>query len=221
MLMAVRGKLLSEAEKLDLFDALAPIAARRAGVSRRTQALLAGAGQDGPAKRWYVLMIQPGFDISVDNALGTARVERWMAAVKIEGKRRGGRKFQTFCPLVAAALPGYLFVRVAWESEAWHGLTSIEGVAGIIGGAMRPAPLQDKEIDRLRKRVEKDPTFIATLVNALKAGDDVRVDDGPFTGFEGVVNTLLGKGGRVKVDVDIFGRIATVDLDVAQISKSE
>lgn len=201
-----------QAEKLDEAQHL----------SRRTQALLASAGMSEPRwRRWYVLTLEHGADIPVDNALTNAAIPHWMATLGIKRKRRSHRKFQTFCPLITPAFPGYMFVHVAWFDETWEAFKRVEGVVGVVGRPMAPAPLPDKEFQKFRLRAERDPQFIAELSNELKIGDDVRVDDGPFASFPGVVSALNPKAARVSIDVHIFGRVVPVDLDLAQITKVE
>jgi len=217
--MALDRKQLSEATPVPTDRQTMRLDAARM-ISRRQQALLAAAGESGPCEpRWYVLTLVMGTDISVDNALTNAGIEHWMAVLTFKGKRRSGRKWQSFCSTVKAAFPGYMFVRVAWSEITWHGLKGIAGVGDVVGGAICPSPLQDKEMHRFRLRAEKDPQFIRKLVNALSEGDAVRIDTGPFSGCEGVVRTLFEKTARAGVDVDIFGRVATVDLELAQITK--
>jgi transcriptional antiterminator NusG len=191
-------------------------------VSRRQQALLAAAGESEPVlRRWYVLTIAGGEDILVDNALTNAGVEHWMAVEKLATKWRGGRKHQRFCAVVKPFFPGYMFVRVAWGEMTWHGLDGVNGVSGIVGGAMNPAPLSDKEFDKFRWHAENDPKFLKAMRNALDVGDLVRIDEGPFAHFEAVLVQLCEESARVRVEVELFGRATPVDLDLAQITKVE
>lgn len=195
-------------------------ALRERELSRRSQALLAAAGEAAPDRHWHVLLVGPACDNSVDNALTNAGVEHWMAARSIRRRRRGGRRHQAWSPIVAPALPGYLFVRVAWTPAAAAGLRGIDGVEAVIGGWECPSPLKDNELDKLRVRVEKDPEFLAVLLGALKEGDRVRLDDGPCAGFQGIV-TMLGAARRVRVEVDMFGRKVPLTVDVDGLTKAD
>lgn len=214
-MMRVDTKRLSEAQLTMLRER-----SEERGLSRRAQALLASAWESGPVTpRWYVLSVAPGEDIAVDNALANAGVEHWMATEKKTAKWRGGRRHQRFCAIVKPTFAGYMFVRVAWGEMAWKTLSGIEGVDGIVGGAISPAPLRDKEFDKFRARADEDPNFLRALSSALREGDAVRIDEGPFAHFAGIVLALFEKTSRAMVEVDIFGRKTPVDLELAQIEK--
>lgn len=192
----------------------------RIALRRREQAMLAAAGQAGPEARWYVLQVRNGADIAVDKALEDANIEHWMAAQTVEVRRRS--RYGSCRPVSRTVpfLPGYLFIRVVWCGPCWEALSGLKGVAGVIGSAERPAPVSDDRMLKLRAFVEKDPTSIKVLTNALVKGDKVRVDDGPFASFPGVVEAV-NTSGRALIEVMIFGRAVSVDLDLAQITKSE
>lgn len=187
-------------------------------LTRREQAMLAAAGMDGPAARWYVLRVENGADKAVDKALDDANVEHWMPVISVLPPRRSGRRKQRCEPVSISALPGYLFVKVVSCAAAWAGLKTIDGVVEPIGGADRPAPVSDKEITKLQVSIEKDPKAIAVLMNALMVGDRVTIDDGPFASFEAVV-LVLGDADRIRVEASLFGRLVPVDLDLAQVTK--
>lgn len=191
-------------------------------LSRRSQALLAAAGMSEPiARRWYVLTIEQGADIPVDNALTNSGVEHWMPSVKRSTKWRGGRRFQRFCPVVAPACPGYMFVHVEWVDGTWDGLKSVEGVVEVIGGPMSPSPLQDKDFTTFRALVNDDPNFLKKLTNALKVGDDVLIHEGLARGFIGIVRSLMEETGRLEVEVDASVGTFKADLSIAQVTKLE
>ncbi|MER9056438.1 transcription termination/antitermination protein NusG [Mesorhizobium sp. M0910] len=190
----------------------------RIALRRREHAMLAAAGMDGPEARWYVLRVDNGCDKAVDKALHKANVERVMLSIEVDAKRRGGRKHQSLEPCRAPAFPGYIFVHVVSCAATWAALRVIEGVVDPIGGADNPKPVKDREVLKFQARIENDPEAFAVLTNALKAGDRVAIDDGPFASFEAVV-LMLGDKHRIAVEVDIFGRPTPVDLDLAQVTK--
>lgn len=225
-MMAVRGKQLSEGNRVWLDGKGEPInvdrawqkSDRRIALSRREQAMLAAAGMDGPEARWYVLQVKRGMDAVVDKSLADANVECCMLTVRIAAKRRGRRKFQKNEAVDVPAFPGYLFVKVVSCPMAWGGLRTIDGVVGPIGGADRPDPILESEIIKLQAKIEKDPKAIAVLTNALLAGDHVVIDDGPFASFRAVV-LIVGDTDRIRVEASMFGRAVPLDLDLAQVTK--
>lgn len=190
----------------------------RIALRRREQAMLAAAGMDGPEARWYILRVAAGMDKAVDKALDDANVERWMPVTSVLPPRRSGRRKQRCEPVLIAALPGYLFIKVVSCAATWAGLKTIDGVVEPIGGADRPSPVSDKEINKLQVTIEKDPKAIAALTNALMVGDVVTIDSGPFASFEAVV-LVLGEAARIRVEASIFGRPVPIDLELAQVTK--
>lgn len=207
-----------DGEPIDTRRAL-DVARDRESLSRRQQALLAAAGESGPHRRWYVLTIAAGADKAVDNALAAARVERWMPVKEVEAKWRGGRKGRRPDPIIMPALPGYLFVKVANCAAAWAGLARIKGVLGVLGGADQPSPVSDDTVLKMRVFIDEDPEAIMVLTNALKVGDPVTIDAGPFAMFPGVVDEVRDNG-RLVVEAMVFGRATTIELDLAMVTKS-
>jgi transcriptional antiterminator NusG len=227
-MMAVNGKRLSDREHVWVDRSTGEIinvdrawqkSDKRIALTRREQALLAAAGMDGPEARWYVLRVEDRTDIAVDKLLGDAKIERWMAQETIVVRRRGRFGMMRPKPKTVPFLPGYIFVKVVWCDVCWHALMSLKGVVGILGGAYRPAPVAEDKMLKLRADVEHDPEAIRAMIKRFNPGDQVSVDDGPFASFPGVVEEV-GDNGRARIEVLIFGRVVSVDLDLAQISKS-
>lgn len=226
-MMAVRGKQLSESGRVWLDRNGDPISTdrawqasdRRITLSRREQAMLAAAGMDAPAARWYVLQVRTGLDAVVDKSLADARIERWMAQETIVVRRRGRFGMMRPAARTVPFLPGYIFVKVVWCAACWHALSGVKGVVGVLGGAERPASVVDDKILKLRAYVEHDPAAVREMMRSFQPGDQVSVDDGPFASFPGVVVEVDDKG-RALIEVMLFGRAVPVGLDLAQISKT-
>ncbi|RUM98087.1 transcriptional antiterminator NusG [Pseudaminobacter arsenicus] len=191
---------------------------QRIALSRRQQAMLAAAGMDGPEARWYVLQVKRGLDIVVDKALEDANIEHWMAQETIVVRRRGRYGVMRPKAKTVPFLPGYIFVRVVWCGPCWDALSGIDGVASVLGGAERPAPVPADKMLKLRAYVEHDPEAIKSMLREINPGDMVSVDDGPFASFPGEVVAVDDRG-RALIEVMIFGRAVSVDLELAQISK--
>ena len=114
--------------------------------------------------------------------------------------------------------PGYIMLRMTMTDFSWHLVQSIPKVTGFVGGKNRPAPMKDEEAARILSLMETRqeqprPKF------SFERGDDVRVIDGPFGGFNGVVEDVNYDKGKLRVSVSIFGRQTPVELDFIQVSK--
>jgi|TARA_B100000929_G_scaffold86316_1_gene67481 transcriptional antiterminator NusG len=124
-------------------------------------------------------------------------------------KRKSERKFY----------PGYVLVEMAMTEESWHLVKSVPRVLGFIGGTSdRPMPITQKEADAILNRLEEnvDKPRPKTL---FEPGEVIRVIDGPFADFNGVVEEVDYEKSRVKVSVLIFGRSTPVDLEFGQVEK--
>lgn len=185
------------------------------------------------AKRWYVVHAYSGFEKSVAQALRDriARLgmeERFgevlvpteeVVEMRAGQKRRSERKF----------FPGYVLVQIAThdengipriDSESWHLIKETPKVMGFIGGtADRPLPIRDSEADVILQRVADGVEKPRPKV-LFEAGQMVRVVDGPFNDFNGVVEEVNYDKNRLRVAVLIFGRSTPVELEFDQVEKA-
>jgi transcriptional antiterminator NusG len=124
-------------------------------------------------------------------------------------KRRSDRKF----------FPGYVLVQMEMNDDTWHMVKEVPKVMGFIGGTTdKPAPISDKEADAILQRIQEGTEKPRPKV-LFEAGEVVRVKDGPFTDFSGVVEEVNYDKSRLRVAVSIFGRSTPVELEFAQIEK--
>ncbi len=176
------------------------------------------------AKRWYVVHAFSGYEGKVKRSL-EERIKRFgmedyfgeilvptEEVVEMKGgqQRRSERKF----------FPGYVLVNMEMTDETWHLVKDVPQVLGFIGGTEdKPAPLSDKEaeaiLERMREGTEKPRPKVL-----FEPGEVVRVIDGPFNDFTGVVEEVDYDKSRLKVSVSIFGRSTPVDLEFSQVEKS-
>lgn len=188
------------------------------GLTRRAQALLAGCGEVEPNRPWYVLTVRQGFENHVDKLLGEAEIERWLPTLDVQVRRRsrfgGAKPGKQKKPV----WPGYMFVRSVNSPVSWAALQRVDGILGVLGTAERPAPIHDDIVLKLKLKLEHDPSARDILTKAIKVGETVRVADGPFASFLADVRSLLGFD-QVKVEVNIFGRLVPVQLELAQLEK--
>ncbi len=175
------------------------------------------------AKRWYVVHAYSGFENQVVRLL-KERVERSgmqdsfgeilvpteeVVEMRAGQKRRSDRKF----------FPGYVLVQMEMNDDTWHLVKDVPKVMGFIGGtADKPAPISDKEADAILQRVQEGAERPRPKV-LFEPGEVVRVIDGPFNDFNGVVEEVNYEKSRLRVAVFIFGRSTPVELEFGQVEK--
>jgi len=176
------------------------------------------------AMRWFVVQAFSGFEGVVKRSL-EERIERAgmkdkfgeilvpteeVVEIRNGQKRRSERKF----------FPGYVLVRMEMDDDSWHLVKDVPKVLGFIGGtADRPAPITDKEADSILQRVQEGVEKPRPKV-LFDVGEVVRVTDGPFNDFNGVVEEVNFDKNRLLVAVQIFGRSTPVELDFSQVEKA-
>ena len=176
------------------------------------------------AKHWYVVHAFSGHEAKVTRAL-QERIERagmqdmfgeilvpTEEVVEMRGgqERRSERKF----------FPGYVLVQMDLTDETWHLVKDVPQVMGFIGGtADHPAPISDREAEAILQRVKEGVDKPQPKV-LFEPGEVVRVIDGPFNDFTGVVEEVDYEKSRLKVSVSIFGRSTPVELEFVQVEKS-
>lgn len=174
-------------------------------------------------KRWYVVQAFSGYEKHVMRSL-TEKVElasmqdkfgqilvptEEVVEIRDGKKRKSERKFY----------PGYVMVEMEMDDESWHLVKSVSRVLGFIGGtADKPRPLSQAEADEILNRVsvDADKPRPKTL---FEPGEMVRVIDGPFADFNGVVEEVNYDKSRLQVAVVIFGRSTPVELEFVQVAK--
>ena len=175
------------------------------------------------SKHWFVVHAYSGFEKNVARAL-KERIElsqlgeffgdvmvptEEVVEMRAGQKRRSERKF----------FPGYVLVHMDLNDETWHLVKGTPRVMGFIGGkADHPAPLTDAEASAILDRVEAGSER-ATPKTVFEPGELVRVVDGPFNDFNGVVEEVNYDKNRLNVAVTIFGRSTPVELDFSQVEK--
>ncbi len=174
-------------------------------------------------KRWYVIHAYSGFENYVIRALrerirlkgledkfGEIIVPtEEVVEMRAGQKRKSERKF----------FPGYVLVHMEMDEVTWHLVRSVPRVLGFIGGtAEKPAPITDKEAAAILRRVEEGENKPKPKV-LFEPGEVVRVIEGPFADFNGVVEDVNYEKSRLRVSVLIFGRATPVELEFGQVEK--
>ena len=174
------------------------------------------------AKRWYVLHVFSGSEKKVaqliteqaeSNGLEHQIDEVMVPTEEVVEMRRGVRvqsekKF----------FPGYILVKMELTDEAWQLVTSQPRVTGFLGGKGKPVPITNAEAERLIHQVSEGVERPRTTVT-FDIGEQVRVCDGPFATFSGLVEEVDEEKARLKVAVSIFGRATPVELEYGQVEK--
>jgi transcription termination/antitermination protein NusG len=174
-------------------------------------------------KRWYVVHAYSGFEKKVAGSL-KERIERFdmqdkfgevlvptEEVIEMRGgqKRKSERKF----------FPGYVLVQMELDDDTWHLVKETPRVMGFIGGkADKPAPITDAEADAILQRVQSGEKPKPKTI--FEPGEMVRVIDGPFNDFSGVVEEVNYEKSRLQVAVLIFGRSTPVELEFSQVEKA-
>lgn len=175
------------------------------------------------SKRWYVVHAYSGYEKQVMRSLleriKHAGMEDQFGEVLVPTEEvvemRGGQKRKS----ERKFFPGYVFVQMEMSEAAWHLIKNTPRVLGFIGGtADRPAPITEREAEAMLSRVRDsgDKPRPRTL---FEAGETVRVVDGPFADFNGVVEEVNYEKSRLQVAVAIFGRATPVELEFSQVEK--
>ncbi|MEJ2680201.1 MAG: transcription termination/antitermination protein NusG [Gammaproteobacteria bacterium] len=176
------------------------------------------------AKRWYVVQAYSGYEnhvkrslveriklLGVEDRFGEILVPTEEVVEMRSGqKRKSQRKF----------FPGYVLVHMEMDDETWHLVKESPKVLGFIGGtADKPAPISDREAEQILNRIE-DSTERPKPKTLFEPGEVVRVNDGPFADFNGVVEEVNYEKSRLQVAVLIFGRSTPVELEFGQVEKT-
>lgn len=176
------------------------------------------------ALRWYVVQAYSGFEHQVKRSL-EERIKRLhmedrfgqilvpteeVVEMRDGQKRRSERKF----------FPGYVLIQMDMDDETWHLVKSAPRVLGFIGGTSdKPRPISDREAESIMQRIQEGVDKPRPKV-LYEPGEVVRVTDGPFNDFNGVVEEVNYEKSRLRVAVLIFGRSTPVELEFSQVEKA-
>ncbi len=173
-------------------------------------------------KQWYIVHTYSGFEKKVSESL-QQRVQAYGLENEIGEvliptedviEMRGGKKVVTS----KRFFPGYILVKMNMSDDGWHVVKNTPKVTGFVGAGAKPTPLTQEEVDQILLQVtvaaeKPKPKY------RFDRGDQVRVNEGPFTSFNGVVDDVNIDRNTVKVMVTIFGRSTPVELDFLQVEK--
>lgn len=173
--------------------------------------------------RWYIVHTYSGFEQRVQKTINEmirngqdhgAIKDCVVPTEKVIELSKGGTKRTT----TRKFYPGYVMVNMVMTEESWNLVQNISKVTGFIGGKSRPTPMKDHEAERILALMETRKETPRPKFH-FDRGDEVRIIDGPFSGFNGVVDEVNYDKGKLRVNVSIFGRQTPVELDFVQVSK--
>jgi len=113
-------------------------------------------------------------------------------------------------------LPGYVLVQMKMTDQSWGVVRNTPGVTGFVGSGSKPTPLREDEVDQILKQMEAE---VPKVKVGFRRGQSVRVTDGPFIDFVGLVDEINTEKGKVKVLLSLFGQETPVELDFLQVEK--
>ena len=174
------------------------------------------------AMRWYVIHVYSGFEKKVAQSIEEQakqsgmdeEIEQVLVPVEEVVEMRRGAKVQS----ERKFFPGYVLVRMELTDESWHLVKNTPKDTDFLGGKGRPIPISDTEAQHIMHQVQEGIERPKPSVT-FEVGEQVRVCDGPFNSFNGMVEEVDEERARLKVAVSIFGRATPVELEYAQVAK--
>lgn len=173
--------------------------------------------------RWYVLHVYSGFEKKVAASIREQadkqgigpQVEEVLVPTEEVTQVRRGQKYKA----ESKFFPGYVLVKMEMTDHAWNLVKNTAKVTGFLGGGNRPVPISESEAMRIINQVSEGVERTGPTI-LFDVGEEVRVCDGPFASFNGLVEEVDAERSRLKVSVSIFGRATPVDLEYSQVEKT-
>jgi transcriptional antiterminator NusG len=174
------------------------------------------------AKRWYSVSVLSNFEKKIaeqiKHAVAEAGLENDIEEVLVPTEEvievRRGKKVTT----ERRFMPGYVLVRMEMSDQGYHLINSINRVTGFLGPQGRPLPMRDAEVQGILGRVQEGEEAPKLMIH-FEVGEKVKVNDGPFEDFDGMIEEVDDENQRLKVLVSIFGRETPVELEYTQVTK--
>ncbi len=179
-------------------------------------------GPANPNHKWYVVHAYSGYEHRAKSSLeervrslgqqehiSEVIVPEETVVELVKGQRRTSKR---------RFFPGYILVRMELTDESWHAVKNTPKITGFVGDRTKPTPVSEEEIQRMTNRISEGVARPKPKVSFVE-GESVRVTDGPFLNFNGVVEDVNLEKGKVRVLVSIFGRSTPVELDFVQVEK--
>ncbi len=175
---------------------------------------------DENEKHWFVIHTYSGYEERVKKNLeqrikfmdSSDKVLQVVIPTEEETEVRSGQRRT----VTKKILPGYVLIQMRMSDQSWNIVRNTPGVTGFVGSGSKPIPLQEEEVSQIMKQMEAEAPRVKV---GFRKGQSVRVTDGPFIDFVGVVDDISADKGKVKVLLSLFGRETSVELDFLQVEK--
>ena len=174
------------------------------------------------AKRWYSVSVLSNFEKKIAEQILQAveeqglqdQIEEVLVPTEEVIEIRRGKKVTA----ERRFMPGYVLVRMELSDQGYHLINSINRVTGFLGPQGRPMPMRDAEVNQILNRVQEGEDAPKLMIS-FDVGEKVKVNEGPFEDFDGMVEEVDDDNQRLKVTVSIFGRETPVELEFTQVTK--
>jgi transcriptional antiterminator NusG len=172
--------------------------------------------------RWYIVHTYSGFENmvkkSLDERIKVLGQEQFFSKILVPTEqvvelRKGEKKTS-----LRKFYPGYILVQMILNDETWHTVRNTAKVTGFVGGEVKPTAISDEEATRIIHQMEEGVSKPKAKYS-FEEGDEVRVVDGPFNNFQGVVDEIKPDKEKLRVLITVFGRPTPVELDFIQVNK--
>jgi len=182
------------------------------------------AAPTNPNLHWYVVHTYSGYENRAKASLEERIVQQGLAeqfgqvlipTENVVEMSKGGQKRTT----KRKFFPGYMLVQMELSDQSWHLVKGTTRITGFVGGTRNPPRVPANEVQRLTKQIDEGTLKPKPLIHFVE-GENVRVIDGPFANFNGVVESVNPDKGKVRVMVSIFGRSTPVELEFIQVEKA-
>jgi transcription termination/antitermination protein NusG len=189
-------------------------------VTERNEKLTESEFHADDGRHWYVIHTYSGYENKVKQNLmhriETMEMQEQIFRVIVPTEEEIEIKNGQRRTVHKKVFPGYVLVQMRMNDNSWYVVRNTPGVTSFVGHGNRPTPLEESEVKAILKQMEEEAPKVRV---SYQVGQAIKITDGPFTDFEGIVDAIDHERGRVRVLVSFFGREAPVELDFLQVTR--